>query len=121
MLRGRLSVRTAPGSNLRIIAENFGSAQPLPQARPVPNLKVIPSLGATNQASATKERIRNTSETERGLLLMHTSQTFTRHDQTHIRTRRNPKRYGPPLFILVSLGLWVLIIWAARVLYSWAV
>ncbi len=52
---------------------------------------------------------------------MLTSQTFIRHDQTHVRRRLNPKGYGPPLFILVSLGLWVLIIWGARVLYSWAV
>ena len=52
---------------------------------------------------------------------MLTSQTFIRHDQTHVRRRLNLKGYGPPLFILVSLGLWVLIIWGARVLYSWAV
>ena len=49
------------------------------------------------------------------------SQTIIRHDQTHVRRRLNPKAYGPPLAMLVSLGLWVLIIWAARVLYSWAV
>ena len=50
---------------------------------------------------------------------MHTSRTFTRHDQTHTRGKLNPKGYGPLLAILFSLGLWVLIIWAGWVLYNW--
>jgi hypothetical protein len=50
---------------------------------------------------------------------MHTSRTFTRHDQTHTRGKLNPKGYGPLLAILFSLGLWVLIIWTGLVLYSW--
>jgi hypothetical protein len=51
---------------------------------------------------------------------MLSSETFIRHDQTHVRRRLNPKGYGPPLALLVSLGLWVLIISGARILSSWA-